>query len=68
MDVQKFYQVTGILRDSKIKYDYKIQNSKGLNNGKLSTLGFDTKYLQQYYLYVHKKDYENAQFVIYKNG
>jgi hypothetical protein len=59
MDAQKFYQITDTLRQGKIKHDYKIRNTNG--SGSMSSFGLNQKYMQQYYVYVHKKDLDRAQ-------
>ena len=63
--------VRSILGINKIDYKTKIVNIGGSNNygavrGQFGSLGVDEDYSREYYIYVHKKDYENAKFIISK--
>ncbi len=66
MDAQRFYEITGKLKDANIKYDYKIRNMMGSGQSRVGAIGLNHKFLYQYYLYVHKKDVEIAQYAINK--
>ncbi|MFL0268072.1 hypothetical protein [Candidatus Clostridium radicumherbarum] len=63
--LQKFNEIRQILSANKIKYKYRLVNnsndylfsSRGARTG---TFGENMNYSITYYVYVHKKDYENA--------
>jgi hypothetical protein len=64
MDLQKFSQVTNILDNANIKYTTKIFNTYGVKVNTVEAIGVNSKYMSQYYIYVHKKDYDQACIAI----
>ncbi|MBR0599964.1 hypothetical protein [Sinanaerobacter chloroacetimidivorans] len=67
--MEDFGRIRGILQDNQIKYTYKVLNPNnrgifdaGHSNG--GTLGLNLKYAYEYYLYVHKDDYEKSCYII----
>lgn len=64
VDVQKFYDVTGKLKNANIRYEYKINSPYRAGR---SSFGINLKYNSTYYVYVHKKDLANAHAAMHKN-
>ena len=60
MDLQKFIQVINILNNANIKYSTKIFNTFGVKVNTVEAIGLNSNYMSQYYIYVHKKNYEQA--------
>ena len=61
--MEKFSEVRSLLSINKIKYSYKVINNSssfGSNRGHTGTFGQRIEYSYQYYVYVHKNDYEDA--------
>jgi hypothetical protein len=50
-------EVRSILKVNQVKYNYRIINFGSKTRG---NLGLNKKYELEYYIYVHKKDYDNA--------
>lgn len=50
-------EVRSILKTSQVKYDYRIIHFGSKDRG---NFGINKKYELEYYIYVHKKDYDNA--------
>lgn len=61
--MKTFSELRDCLAFNKLRYDYKIRTS---GNSRFGHLGENMEYNQQYYLYVHKKDYDNAVYFINK--
>ena len=69
LSLEKFNKVLSILSANKIKYKYKIINRNSSNvfssrRGRTGTFGENIDYSNAYYVYVHKKDYDNALSVL----
>lgn len=64
MDPQKFSQVTSQLACDNIRYVYKIHNTSGVTSGSVQSIGLNSSCMLQYYVYVHKRDYEKACFAL----
>lgn len=64
MDLQKFNTVTGIINNAEIPYRFKIVNAVGIRPGRIGAFGTNTSQMLQYYIYVHKKDYDKARELI----
>lgn len=67
--MEKFRAVRTCLEEEKIKYDYKVINRNepsvlGSNRGRSGSFGIPTEMMYTYYIYVNKKDYEQACCVI----
>jgi hypothetical protein len=67
--LEEFSKMKSLLVDNYIKYDYKVvdNSSYGVSNRRASgmgTFGENSKFRVQYYLYVYKKDYERAQYIL----
>lgn len=59
-------KIREILRNNDIDYKYKVINLNNANRGHGMSLGMNEDYSREYYIYVHKKDYDRAQFIISK--
>lgn len=61
-----------VLAQNGIKYTYRVVNllSPGFfsseRSGHVTNAGINSDFTRQYYLYVNKKDYENAKYLINK--
>jgi hypothetical protein len=62
--LKEFSDLRDIVALSGIRYDYKIMDHSSSTRGRFGNLGLNPNYEKQYYLYVHKKDYENAKYII----
>lgn len=63
--LQKFNEVRDILVANKIKYKYRVVNhNRGSRRGRTGTFGENMDYSNTYYIYVHKRDYDNACTVL----
>lgn len=70
--MKRFSEVRDILSLNGIKYTYKVvnrNNSSGFdsNRSRIGTLGEKSQLAYEYYVYVHKNDYDNAYSIICKN-
>ena len=71
-DMNRLSQIRGILDNNAIKYKYKVKNQLGQWNGRGTTrgtvgsLGNSTDQMYQYEIFVHKKEYEKAKYLINK--
>jgi hypothetical protein len=64
MDLQKFNQIINLLNKEKITYSYKTFNTSGVRPGTAQSIGLNSNCMIQYYIYVHKKDYDQAQSIL----
>ncbi len=55
-----FSELRDALASKHIKYDYRIVNNNKIGRG---DLGINKNYAILYYLYVHKKDYDQAMYI-----
>ena len=67
--INEFNRIKDILSAKGLQYDFRTINkttSSGFDNtrGRIGSMGENTKYSYQYYIYVHKNNYENAVFEI----
>lgn len=59
--MQKFGEVRNILSSNHIKYDYKVVNhNSSLGRAGHGSYGLNMDNAYQYYVYVHRLDYEHA--------
>ena len=59
--LQKFNEVRNILIENKIKYKYKVVNNMSNSRQSITgSFGESMNYTNIYYIYVHKKDYDDA--------
>lgn len=63
--LNKFNEVRDILDLNKIKYKYRVVNRNsayifGTRRERTGTFGENMDYLNTYYVYVNKRDYDNA--------
>ena len=70
--MKRFSEVRDILSSNGIKYTYKVvnrNNSSGFdsNRAHTGTLGEKSQLAYEYYVYVHKDDYDNAYSIISKH-
>lgn len=65
--LEEFCELRDILAVNHLKYDYRLVNRSHYTRARFGTLGQDLKTETQYYLYVHKKDYENAMFHLHSS-
>jgi hypothetical protein len=64
--LKEFSDLRDALVAAGIRYDYKQvdrNNSYGSSRARIGTLGQNPKYTMQYYLYVHRKDYDHVMFL-----
>ncbi len=57
--LSEFSELRDILAYKGIKYSYRLVN-QNTSTRRYGVLGLNTRMETQYYLYVHKKDYDNA--------
>ncbi|MGL6174432.1 MAG: hypothetical protein ACRC1P_07460 [Cellulosilyticaceae bacterium] len=67
--MQRFGEIRDILETNKIKYTYKVVNRNnsqicGAKRGYTGTIGEKAQLAYTYYIYVLKKDYEHARYLI----
>jgi putative aminopeptidase FrvX len=68
--LQTFNEVRNTLSSNGIRYIYKIVDSTSpsyfgsSNRARTGTYGINTDYTKTYYIYVHKRDYYNAQALL----
>lgn len=68
-------RVRDILDREKIKYDYKVINhsgqwipGRGTARANFGSAGVDPAYERQYKIFVNKKDYERAKYLIHQEN
>jgi hypothetical protein len=59
-DVQRLGQVLSALNSGHIRYAYHAVNYMGSRNSIIGTAGMDLAHGVMYYVYVHRKDYDQA--------
>lgn len=67
--MSKFNSIRQLLASKQIKYSYKVVNcsSRGTftsNRSRFGNVGENPDYAYQYYIYVHKADYDHACSVL----
>lgn len=67
--MEKFSRACAILAANKIKYKYRVVRQKsayafGSRRARTGTFGENEEYSNVYYVYVDKRDYENASKVL----
>lgn len=71
-DMNKLSQIRSILDNNAIKYKYKVKNhlgqwnGRGTTRGTMGSLGNSSDQMYQYEIFVHKKEYEKAKYLINK--
>lgn len=66
--LKEFSHIRAVLNANKINYKYKIGRlNQGVSNRSAATLGENTNSLITYYIYVHRKNYDNACVVLNNN-
>lgn len=63
--IERFNEIKTILMDNNIKYTYRVidrnsSNVVGSQRGRTGTFGQNMNTSKTYYIYVHKKDYDDA--------
>ncbi len=71
-DMDRQAYVRDILSQNKINYTIKVTNlqSPGLLNcdrARMGSWGINQKHIMEYKIYVHKKDYDKALWLIHQN-
>ena len=71
--INEFNRIKNILSAKGIDYNFRTVNkstSSGFDTtrGRVGSMGENLKYSYQYYIYVHKNNYDNAIFVINTNN
>lgn len=60
--MKEFNEVREILSSNNIKYKYRlVNNNAGASRSRTGSFGENLEYSTMYYIYVHQRDYENAQ-------
>lgn len=70
--VKDFSKVRDILTSNGIEYSCKVTTKGGsafldFNRARLSSLGDKSELSYEYHIYVHKKDYDSARYLINKS-
>lgn len=60
--LRDFSELRDCLNTKGISYDYKLINGSN-NRTRFGSLGLNPKFKTMYYLYVHRKDYDQAMFI-----
>lgn len=69
-DLQRLNEIRNRLDEKKIPYKYKVYNhlgqwrGRGTMRGTMGSFGNDPAYMYQYEIIVHKKNYEQAKYLI----
>lgn len=69
-DVNRFNQIRNILDRNAIKYKYKVKNhlgqwnGRGTTRGTIGSLGNSIDQMYQYEIFVYKKDFEQAKYLV----
>lgn len=63
--IERFNEIRNILIENNIKYTYRVidrnsSNVVGSQRGRTGTFGQNMNASKAYYVYVHRKDYDNA--------
>ena len=71
-DMNERVRICDILRANNIAYYTKTVNTTASSFGHsrradYGTLGLNTDYMYEYHIYVHKKDYDTALYLIHNN-
>ena len=67
-NMEEFARVMDILDQNRIEYDIKVNDSTDRNWGHSSQLGINRNLACLYYVYVRKRDYDHASYLIYKES
>ncbi|HZK28508.1 MAG TPA: hypothetical protein VFD00_13310 [Thermoclostridium sp.] len=65
--IEELSKVRDTLKKEGIKYSYKVLNRSGQWSGRRSrrgTFGINMDYERQYAVYVHRKDFERAKYLV----
>ena len=71
-DMNRLNQICDILDTNSIPYKHKVKNhlgqwnGRGTTRGTMGSLGNSTDQMYQYEIFVHKKEYEKAKYLINK--
>ena len=71
-DMNRLNQICDILDTNSIPYKLKVKNhlgqwnGRGTTRGTMGSLGNSTDQMYQYEIFVHKKEYEKAKYLINK--
>ena len=69
-EMDRFNQIRDVLDNNSIPYKYKVKNhlgqfsGRGTIRGSKGSFGNSTEQMYQYEIFVYKKDFEQAKFVI----
>lgn len=61
----EFSELRDILASKGFKYSYRLVNQNSDTSRRFGAFGLNTRMETQYYLYVHKKDYDNAMHYLH---
>ena len=70
--IEELSKVREILEKDSIKYTYKVVNRsgqlsrRGTRRGSFGSYGLNMDYTKQYAVYVHRKDFEKAKYLVNK--
>lgn len=67
-NMEEFARARDILAQNRIEYDIKVNDSTDQNWGHSSLLGINRNLACLYYVYVRKRDYDHASYLIYKES
>jgi hypothetical protein len=62
--LEELSNVRQCLASNHIKYDYRVVSHSSRSRGRCGSLGIDMNYDKQYYVYVKRKDYERAKYLV----
>ncbi len=69
-EMDRFNQIRDALDNNSIPYKYKVRNhlgqfsGRGTIRGTKGSLGISTEHMYQYEIFVYKRDFEQAKFLI----
>jgi len=70
--LDELLKVRKALEQEGIKYSYKVKNhsgqwmARGTRRGRFGSFGMNMNYERQYAVYVHRKDFEEAKYLVNK--
>jgi hypothetical protein len=62
--LEELSKVRECLAMDHLKYDYRVVSHSSRSRGRFGSLGIDMNYDKQYYVYVKRKDYERAKYLV----
>lgn len=64
--LEELSKVRECLSLDNIKYDYKVDSHSSHSRGRYGSFGINVNYENQYYVYVKRKDFERAKYLVDK--